>query len=67
MQMMYTTLHRMFTFQAGPRYTDYHEFYFHSYKNTKAIASQNTRARINLQTLKPLTLNGTKNEYTDSV
>jgi hypothetical protein len=31
------------------------------------IATQNTRARINLQTLTPLTLNGTTIEYTDTV
>jgi len=29
------------------------------------IATQNTRAHINLQTLTPLTLNGTTIEYTD--
>jgi hypothetical protein len=31
------------------------------------IATQNTRARINLQTLTPLTLNGTQLEFTDTV
>jgi hypothetical protein len=31
------------------------------------IATQNTRARINLQTLTPLTLIGTTIEYTDTV
>jgi hypothetical protein len=72
----------MFSFKARSSNTNYEFYFgghivtwteSHGFKlnptKTRAmmlIATQNTRARINLPTLTPLTLNGTQINYTDT-